>query len=112
MSSRVTDLDKALADKIKTLRLDAKMTQPDVAGYLGITYQSYQKMETGKVAFRASTLERISSLYGLKLRDLFQDHEHSVDPVISRANLMFNSLNPDDRERAIEYILRLKHEES
>jgi len=35
-------------DKIKKLRNDLKLTQPQVADYIGITYQNYQLIEYGK----------------------------------------------------------------
>ena len=35
-------------EKIKKLRKDLNLTQPQVADYIGITYQKYQVLEYGK----------------------------------------------------------------
>lgn len=63
MSKRITQLDRDIAERLRTLRGARKMTQTTVAGFLGIQYQSYQKMEGGKTSFRAESLHRLSQLF-------------------------------------------------
>lgn len=70
MSPKVTDLDRRIAKRLQELRRERKLTQPAVAGVLKITYQSYQKMEAGRVSFRASTLETLAAVFGVPVATL------------------------------------------
>lgn len=73
MTGRITELDKQIAKRVRSLREERRMTQPTVAGALGITYQSYQKVEGGRVSFRASTLQKLAALFGVPVQQLFGD---------------------------------------
>lgn len=73
MSPKVTPLDKHIAARIKQMRAERKQTQPGVAGVLGVSYQSYQKMERGAVSFRASTLDKLAILFGVPVAHFFGD---------------------------------------
>lgn len=73
MSPKVTLLDKHIATRIKAMRKEREMTQPGVAGVLGVSYQSYQKMERGAVSFRASTLDKLAILFGVPVAHFFTD---------------------------------------
>lgn len=73
MSPKVTQLDKHIAARVKGMRKERKMTQPGVAGVLGISYQSYQKMERGVVSLRASTLDKLATLFGVPVAHFFAD---------------------------------------
>jgi transcriptional regulator with XRE-family HTH domain len=111
MGIKVTDLDRAIAKKIREFREQAKLTQSNVAGHLGITYQSYQKMERGCHAFRASTLDRLAQLYNKRLFEFMGDGELTIDPAITRATLILHGMSDDDREAAIRALLHIKHGE-
>lgn len=70
MSSRVTSLDKNIADAARELRLrkgEVPLSKRAVARHLGITYQSYSEMENGNVSFRVSTLVKLAELYGVEI---------------------------------------------
>lgn len=109
MSSRVTDLDRSIAKKIKLFREEAKLTQPQVAGHLGVAYQSYQRMEAGRHSFRASTLDRLATLYNKRLFDFMGDGEVQIDPLVTKAQLLLLGMNDNDRETCIRAILQIKH---
>lgn len=109
MTSRVTDLDRAIAKNIRRLRDEAKLTQPQVAGHLGITYQSYQKMEGGKVAFRASTLDQLAQLYNMRLHHIIGGADQPLDPVVIKALLLLHGMDSDARDTCVRAILAVKH---
>lgn len=109
MASRVTNLDRVIAKRIRELREQAKFTQPHVAGHLGITYQSYQKMERGDHCFRASTVNRLAQLYGITISDIMGDGDLGIDPTLCAGLRLLQSVNPEDRGRAIIALRKIKH---
>lgn len=107
--TKVTDFDKAIAANIRKLRIKAGLTQPNVADHLGITYQSYQRMERGGVSFRASTLDKLAALYHQRLFDLLAGAELHLPESLIKANLILHSLTDDQRDEAIRALLSIKH---
>jgi DNA-binding XRE family transcriptional regulator len=65
MSPKVTPLDQRIGKHIAELRRSREVTQPMVARVLGITYQSYQKIERGLVSIRVSTLLKIAEYFSV-----------------------------------------------
>lgn len=45
------------------------MTKAKLAKVLGIKYQSYSDMESGKVSFRVSTLIALANFYGTDIKN-------------------------------------------
>lgn len=109
MSSKVTELDHVIAANIRKFREASKLTQPQVAEALGITYQSYQRMEGGRYSFRASTLDRLARLYNKRLYDFLGDGEMTIDPAITKAQLILLGMTDDERDQAIRALLKIKH---
>lgn len=48
-----------LPENLKQLRISRNMTQMQIASVLGMTYQEYQKIESGKTVIRADKLYHI-----------------------------------------------------
>lgn len=69
--TRATQLDRDIGGRLRALRVERKLSQPIVARTLDVTYQSYQKMEAGKVSFRASTLATLAEFFGVPVASLF-----------------------------------------
>lgn len=109
MSNRITDLDRAIAKRLRDFRVAAGLTQPQVASHLGIAYQSYQKMERGAHSFRASTLDRLALLYNKRLWHFIKNDDADIDPAITKATLILHGMSDEDRERAIQALLNIKH---
>lgn len=107
--TKVTDFDKAIAANIRKLRVKAGLTQPNVADHLGITYQSYQRMERGGVSFRASTLDKLAALYHQRLFDLLAGVELNLPDNLTRANLILHSMSDEQREEALRELVKIKH---
>lgn len=70
MSSKVTELDRRIGQRVAELRRARQMTQPMVARVLGVTYQSYQKIERGVVSLRVSTLHKLAQCFEVSMASL------------------------------------------
>ena len=83
---------KEFARRLKQLRIQKGVTQADIAQHLGCTYQSYQKIEYGKVNLSTASLFRlaeyfdVSTDYLLGRTDLPTAAENPVLTVITPAN--------------------------
>lgn len=60
-------------EKLRKLRQDRSLTQPDVAQSLGIEQSYLSKLENGKAVPSNETLERVLEVFGLTLGDLVDD---------------------------------------
>ena len=56
--------------RLKKARLDAKLTQKEVADKLGITYQAISNYERGTNRVDTDTLSRLCKIYGIAISDL------------------------------------------
>ena len=110
MSSKVTDLDIAIAGNLRRFREGAKLSQPHVASFLGMTYQSYQKMEGGRISFRVSSIDRLCKLYGVTFEELVHSDDASlVDPRTVALVAMVRTMNEDQQMELHEQAVRIKY---
>lgn len=107
--SKVTDLDRSIGSRVREFRIASKLTQLQVASHLGITYQSYQRLETGKRSFRVSILDNLAALYDKKLFDFIDGAKLETDPLAIKAGLLLHGMTDKGREDAIRAILNIKH---
>lgn len=54
-------------------RKNAKMTQEEVASYLGITRQTYAKMENAPDTIQIGDAVKLASLFGVSVDQIFFD---------------------------------------
>lgn len=84
-------MDVNIGDVIKKLRTDSKVTQEEVADYLGISYQAVSKWETGTTMPDITLLPKIAAFFGVRIDDLFSvNHEDELERVahiLSHENL-------------------------
>ena len=66
---------KIFRDRLRELRIQSKMTQREIATYLGITQPSYIRYENGKSEPTLECLVKIADLYDV-----------SVDYLLGRSN--------------------------
>ncbi len=57
--------------KLKEARDNAKMTMEEVAGHLGITRQTYSKMESSPDTIEIGEARKLASLFGVGVDDIF-----------------------------------------
>ncbi|MDE7211952.1 MAG: helix-turn-helix domain-containing protein [Lachnospiraceae bacterium] len=116
-------MDMDIGSTIKKLRMNSKMTQEEVAEYLGISFQAVSKWETGTTMPDIALLPKIAAFFGVKIDDLFsvnhEDELQRVDYILSHDGLSEQSYfyakraldaslqdNPDD-VRALKLYARL-----
>lgn len=108
--SKLTALDRKIADNLKLVREKSGLTQPQVASSLDYSYQYYQKMEQGKVSFRVSTLVSLSAIFGVPLSYLTGDEPiEDVDPKIASLMAISSTLNETQLDAVIQTARVEKH---
>ena len=71
-----------IGNAIKKLRMDRKITQEEVAEYLGISFQAVSKWETGTTMPDITLLPKIADFFGVRIDDLFSvDHEDELNRI-------------------------------
>ena len=86
---RPDEIDGVVAQRIRTFRHLQGMSQTDVAQAIGVTYQQFQKYETGANRVSASTLLRIAQALGIDINLLISEEKGG------KANGLINSLSGD-----------------
>ena len=74
-----TRLDVILGQTLKSLRQRADMTQADIAEFLEISPQQYQKYEKGASKCSLTTLYRLAQFYNVRPEDLLPKSRHDSD---------------------------------
>jgi transcriptional regulator with XRE-family HTH domain len=109
MSSRVTELDRHLAKRMKVFREsnpDANMSK--LARLLGIRYQSYQAMEKGEVSIRVSTVQRLALFYGVGLEEFIGEDAPGTVPNMGRISYIIDAviqMHPEDASDTLRFAL-------
>lgn len=62
-----------IGNRIRCLRLERSMTQPDLAQLAGITQSSISGIESGKKNPKIYTLEKIASAFDLTVAELLKN---------------------------------------
>lgn len=71
-----------IGSAIKKLRVDRKITQEEIAEYLGISFQAVSKWETGTTLPDITLLPEIATFFGVRIDDLFSvDHEDELKRI-------------------------------
>ena len=63
-----------ICNKIKQKRKELKLTQKDVAAMLGVTFQQFQKYESGKSKISIDMLLKISNILNVDVAYLISDN--------------------------------------
>ncbi|MCT7752238.1 MAG: helix-turn-helix domain-containing protein [Lactobacillus iners] len=64
--------------KLIKLRKERKITQKDLADFIGISESSYINKETGKFQFKQNEMFMISNYFNKKVDDIFLPTEFTV----------------------------------
>src|SRR5262245_23681029 len=82
-----TDFDKAIGARIREARLASKMSQKDVAGLLGCSYQQFQKYEKGADRVPPARIELLVTALNRPLNWFFphaSDVRSHADPMVTK----------------------------
>ena len=75
-----------LGEKIKLYRENKKMTQLEIAEYLGVKPATISKYESGTLEPNIESLKKIAELFGISIDDLLKDEESQFD--INKINIL------------------------
>ena len=80
----MNNLQSQITSKIKLLRQQKKITQPDMAEFLHIDKSAYARLETGKTYSWAKYLEDILKIFEISADKFFEDIGNNI--VINNNN--------------------------
>lgn len=99
-----------IGSTIKELRKAAKLTQPMLAFAINVPYQSVQRMEAGKVHFRAPLLFRLSQIFGVSVSYLFGlDPSKGFTPSECRVVVLLAQMSAEDRLAVEQACIAIKN---
>lgn len=77
---------KEIASKLKQARINANMTQREVANILGMTYQAISNYERGKTKVESDILIKLCKIYNVSVPEILSDtsEENDIDPLLSK----------------------------
>jgi transcriptional regulator with XRE-family HTH domain len=116
MSKRTDPYDAEVGRRIRTRRVAKQMSQMDLAGHLGLTFQQVQKYEKGTNRVAAGRLKRIAKILDAPILYFFDDtDEHATDGAMvlnghaddSRASRLMRAYSRIDNSTLQQSILDL-----
>jgi transcriptional regulator with XRE-family HTH domain len=117
---RSSDVDRFLGHRIKRLRLDAGMTQQQVARQLGVSNQQVHRYEKAISRFSAERLLAVARVFDVAVGDLFEAYSGAPtdrigDPTTSRMLLdltrSFLELEPKHQDALVRLVRALATED-
>ena len=99
-----------IGETIRTLRLQNKMTQEQLADRLGTSYQSVSRWENGVTYPDIEFLPAIARLFGVNLETLFGQADEENCKAIRRKIHSVAEMNESDREDLLSLIRLCRRE--
>ena len=72
-AKQLNAVDVHVGSRVRSLRIQLKMSQTDLGDSLGITFQQIQKYEKGKNRISSSRLHQIAAIFGVAPPYFFED---------------------------------------
>ena len=83
--------------RFKELREKNNLTQEQLAEHIGVEARQISRIETGKCFTTLDNLKKISALYNIEIKDIFNfEHQKSKEDLIKTLNLMLNQATEED----------------
>lgn len=99
------DIKKALGARIKDLRHKAGYTQEKFAGLIQVAPRHVSRIENGINTPSIETLDKISKVFNIELKDLFNFKYLENDEFIKASvNDIIHHLNPDEMRSAYKIL--------
>ena len=71
-----------IGSAIKRLRMEHSVTQEELAGYLGISYQAVSKWENETTMPDITLLPKLAAFFGIKIDELFSvNHDDELERI-------------------------------
>ncbi len=67
----MSELKENFGNRLQTLRLEAKMTQEELADQVGVTIESISNIERGIFGPKFDNLEKIADALNISVKELF-----------------------------------------
>lgn len=100
-SNAKSGIEKNIGKKIKLLRQLKGFSQSDIATHLGITFQQFQKYESGKNRIPITRLMTLASIFGVNMNVFF---ENSINVLFEDMTTTTSSKNTVKEESSdLEY---------
>ena len=108
------------AERLKTLRLEAKLTQKEISNKLGISQPTYQRYEKSEREPNQEMLQKISSLFNVTIDYLFGNTDNrntsNIDDDLEKSLNTFKAfdgkpMSDHDRELIREMLKEMFDEE-
>ena len=99
-------INQELGLKIKSLRRSAQITQSMMAERLGLSVRYLQKMESGKIDFKLSFLNRFSKIFDIPLKYMCPIEDQDFD-LFSALDGMQVGIQVADKNGRILYVNQL-----
>ena len=98
-----------VTENIKSIRLEKGITQEVIADALGFDVANYSRIENNKQELRVSQLEKIASVLGVRVIDLFTYPKEYVDKEsvanAERISVIFE-VSPDKRDILLNLVTK------
>lgn len=82
--------------RLKKARLDAGLTQKEVADKLNITYQAISNYERGTNRVDTDTLSMLCAIYGIQISNLLTTPFELIEETNDKRELNLSPLSPED----------------
>lgn len=104
-------------DRLKRLRKDKKLTQQDMADFLGITRQGYAKYENGQAETDLETLKKLATFFDVTT-DYLTGHTKDVEfmteeeideeikDIMKEVDVWYKN-EPDDKREKLEMLRKI-----
>lgn len=110
------DIDKEITDlleKIKIKRKELKLSQKNIADYLGITQRAYGKIEAGGTEIKLKTLYLIGQKLGIDIftpkddvkEEIMISPENIIQHMVTKADLAHLSGDIDELKKMVQSLL-------
>ena len=101
-----------VADSLKKIRKQYKLTQEDVAKFLGISRSGYTYYETGKSLPSIDVLKKLAAMYDTSIDNVVGNTVKNADPRYAKSNLAMEDcsdplmyMKKDEQEVVMAYRL-------
>lgn len=71
----MSQLKTNFGNRVRTLRLDADMTQEEMANRIDVTVETISNIERGVYGAKFDTLENLAEILGVPVKELFDFNE-------------------------------------
>ena len=97
-----------LAEKLKTARTQAGLSQQEVANLLGLKRPAISEIEAGRRNVRAEELNRLADIYHVRAEWLLSEDRDELSPKIEIAARKLANLKADELDQILTLLDSLK----